>query len=254
MRVNSFAIPGHVTIPNVELRLRVTLTGALACAAVAIAALLLRRDLPVGAWYALKSAATLAFVMAIAAWQVPLHHPYAKLGPANQMTIVRAALTALVAGLTGELPSVSTAAAATGLAVMVEVLDGADGWLARRSGIVSEFGARFDMEVDALLIMALSVLAWQHGKAGAWVLLSGLMRYAFVAAGWIAPWLERPLPYSRRRQTVCVVQIVTLCVVVSPVVSPLWTPALAAVALCALAASFLVDVGWLWRARPAVAV
>ena len=66
------------------------------------------------------------------------------------------------------------------------------------------------MEVDALLIMVLAILAWQHGKAGAWVLLSGLLRYAFVAAGWLAPWIARPLPPSRRRQTICVVQIAAL--------------------------------------------
>jgi multidrug efflux pump subunit AcrA (membrane-fusion protein) len=39
------------------------------------------------------------------------------------------------------------------------MLDGVDGWLARRHEIASRFGARFDMEVDALLILALSVLA-----------------------------------------------------------------------------------------------
>ena len=35
-------------------------------------------------------------------------------------------------------------------------LDGLDGWAARRQGLVSAFGARFDMEVDALLILALA--------------------------------------------------------------------------------------------------
>ena len=34
----------------------------------------------------------------------------------------------------------------------------------------SSFGARFDMETDAAFILILSVLVWQHGKAGAWVL------------------------------------------------------------------------------------
>ena len=64
----------------------------------------------------------------------------------------------------------------------------------------SAFGARFDMEVDALLILALSVLAWHHGEAGAWVLLSGLIRYGFLAAGWTWSWMQRALPPSRRRQ------------------------------------------------------
>ena len=94
------------------------------------------------------------------------------------------------------------------LACAATALDGVDGWLARRSGMSSAFGARFDMEVDALLILALSVLAWHHGKAGAWVLLSGLLRYVFLAAGWTWPRMQRPLPASRRRQAVCVIQVV----------------------------------------------
>ena len=39
--------------------------------------------------------------------------------------------------------------------------------------------------------------------SNAWVLACGLMRYAFVAAGLLAPPLRRPLPPSRRRQAVC---------------------------------------------------
>ena len=42
--------------------------------------------------------------------------------------------------------------------------------------------------------LALSLLAWRHGKAGAWVVVSGLLRYAFVAGGAAAPWLRAPLP------------------------------------------------------------
>ena len=51
----------------------------------------------------------------------------------------------------------------------------------------SAFGARFDMEVDALLILVLSAGVWWFDKAGAWVWLSGLLRYAFIAAGWGLP-------------------------------------------------------------------
>ena len=42
--------------------------------------------------------------------------------------------------------------------------------------MTSGYGARFDMETDAAFILVLSILVWQHGKAGAWVLLCGLMR------------------------------------------------------------------------------
>lgn len=209
-----------------------------------------RASLPVGAQYPLKAAAVFALVMTVmivATTLVRAHHPFARFGPANQLTTARAVLVALVAGLIGEPKVPLVAAAATAAAVIVTGLDGVDGWLARKSGIVSQFGARFDMEVDALLIMTLAILAWQHGKAGGWVLLSGLLRYAFVAAGWLAPWLARPLPPSRRRQTICVVQIAGLCLAMAPIVKAPLSALAAATALAALVGSFLVDIVWLWR-------
>ena len=84
-------------------------------------------------------------------------------------------------------------------------LDAVDGWLARRLGLASRFGARFDLEIDALLLLILALLVWQADRVGAWVLVIGLLRYAFVAAGLArGPGCATPLPPSRRRQTVCV--------------------------------------------------
>jgi len=168
-------------------------------------------------------------------------------GIANCITAVRAALVVLAATAIGRPPTPSAAWFVVGLAIAATVLDGFDGWAARRFGQSSAFGARFDMEVDALLIMALSVLAWTYGKAGVWVLASGLLRYAFVVAGWIWPWMERPLLPSRRRQAVCVIQIVALIVVVSPIAGRPESGLIAAAALVVLAGSFLVDTVWLVR-------
>ena len=86
---------------------------------------------------------------------------------------------------------------------------------------------------------------WRYGVAGPWVLASGLMRYAFVALARPWPWLARPLPPSRRRQAVCVVQIVALLVALAPVVPRSLGLAAAAIGLAALAWSFAVDVKWL---------
>src|SRR5262249_39477231 len=128
-------------------------------------------------------------------------------------------------------------------------LDGLDGWLARRTRMASAFGARFDMEVDALLILVLSILVWQYGKAGSGIVLAGLLPYLFVAGGWLFPWMARPLFPSRRRQTVCVLQIVGSSVLMLPVVTPPASVWFAATLLSALSASFLVDVLWLWSTR-----
>ena len=199
---------------------------------------------------ALKAAACLAVVAGIAFARISqANHPHSAFGPANYVTAARALLVALIAGVIGEPASPRLAGAATAIAIVVTMMDGVDGFLARRSGMASAFGARFDMEVDALLIMALSVLAWTYDKAGAWVIASGALRYLFVAAGWIWPWMERPLEPSRRRQTVCVIQIVALIVVVSPAVTRPASAVIAGAALAVLAGSFLVDTLWLVSRR-----
>src|SRR5262245_34399160 len=131
------------------------------------------------------------------------------------------------------------------IASIAAALDGVDGWIARRTRTASAFGARFDMETDALLILVLSALVWTSGQAGAWVLASGLMRYAFVAAAAIWPWLHEPLEPSRRRQTICVVQIVTLIAALLPSLGPTAASTIAAAGLAALTWSFLVDILWL---------
>ena len=183
---------------------------------------------------------------------LPQHLPFATFGAANQVTLSRAGMAALAAGLVGRPEMTPTqgwfVAALAGLAL---VLDGIDGWLARRGGLQSPFGARFDMEVDAFFILILAVLVHQSGKAGAWVLLSGLLRYGFVVLGYILPWLNRPLPPRKRRQTVCVLQTAVLTLCLAPPLIPPWTTALAAAALGLLLLSFAVDVHWLWRVRAA---
>ncbi|MCB1823109.1 MAG: CDP-alcohol phosphatidyltransferase family protein [Candidatus Competibacteraceae bacterium] len=181
---------------------------------------------------------------------LPQHLPSIIFGAANQITLSRAGMAALAAGLIGQ-PQMTPAQSwfVAALAGFALALDGIDGWLARRNGLQSPFGARFDMEVDAFFILILAVLVFQSGKAGAWVLLSGLLRYGFVALGYALPWLNRPLPPRKRRQTVCVLQTAALALCLAPPLIPPWATALAAAALGLLTLSFAVDVRWLWRAR-----
>ena len=161
----------------------------------------------------------------------------------------------MMAGLIGA-PAGDAAAAHAGAeaaavgAMLATAGDGLDGWLARRTRMESAFGARFDMEVDALTILVLSILVWQYGKAGPWVIASGAMRYAFVAAGWLFPWIDRPLEPTFRAKLVCIVQIAALIVAVAPVVPAPVSGIVAALGLAALAYSFAVDLGRLWRTGP----
>ena len=165
----------------------------------------------------------------------------------NHVTAVRALIVALLAGLVLAAPAPRVAWTAVVAGTIAAVLDGVDGWLARRKGMVTPFGARFDAEVDALLILVLASLAWRWGKAGSWVLMSGMLRYIFVAAGWMWPWMRAPLAPTRRARVICVVQIVALIVAVAPIIPSPLSASAAAAGLLTLAYSFLVDTIRLWR-------
>jgi phosphatidylglycerophosphate synthase len=167
----------------------------------------------------------------------------------NHVTAIRAAIVVYLAATAVMPPSPSIVWSAVAAATIAAVLDGVDGWIARRRGMATEFGARFDMEVDALLILVLAVLVWRWSIAGAWVLLSGLLRYLFVAAGWFLPWMRRPLAPTRRARVICVVQIVTLIVAIGPIVPRGLGVAVAAAGLLMLSYSFVVDTVRLWRGR-----
>ena len=179
-------------------------------------------------------------------------HPHARFGTANRITLARLAGMAWLAALLGEALPTATLHAGWGLVVLataLALLDAVDGHFARREGLASRFGARFDMETDAAFTLVLSALVLQAGQAGAWVLVAGLMRYAFVAAAALWPWLAAPLPPSRRRQAVCVAQITTLIVCLGPTVPASLASALAALSLMLLSASFGSDVLHLARER-----
>jgi len=223
------------------------LIGLLALVALARVA---HSQLPVGGWYLLKSAACFGVIATLVDIFIGAGtHPFPRFGPANQVTTARAVLVALIVGAIGERASPAVAASAAGVSLAVTMMDGVDGWMARRSRMSSRFGARFDMEIDALLILSLSILVWENGKAGSWVVLSGLLRYVFVAAGRLLPQMRQPLPDSRRRQAICVVQVAGLIIALEPFVTPPASELIASAALVALACSFAVDTVWLLSDR-----
>src|SRR5699024_4708500 len=127
-------------------------------------------------------AATAIFtsIMAVVLWTAGRHHPHRDFGVANYVTVVRVVLTSLVAGAVLLPPQPHVAWWVLALTLIAAALDGIDGRLARQTRLQSAFGARFDMEIDALLILLLSILVCRFGKAGAWILTAGLLRYLFV--------------------------------------------------------------------------
>lgn len=169
------------------------------------------------------------------------------LGPADLVTLGRAvpvgAVTALVAdGLaTGE-PAVAPLVV---LAAVALVLDAVDGHVARRTGTASALGARFDMEVDAFLVLVLS--AHVAAAVGPWALAIGALRYGFVAAGRVWPWLRSPLPPAYSAKAVAAAAGIVLVVAAARVLPHPVTVALVAAALASLVWSFGRSVGRLRR-------
>jgi phosphatidylglycerophosphate synthase len=173
------------------------------------------------------------------------------LAPADWVTITRAGLAggvvAIVVDSFGREPSVVALVAVASVAL---ALDWVDGQVARRTGTASDLGARFDMEIDAALLLILSV--YVANQFGAWVLVLGTMRYAFVAAMWVLPWMRATLPPRYWRKVVAASQGIVLVVAASGV--PPRPLALAALlgAVALVVESFGRDVLWLWQRRPAL--
>jgi phosphatidylglycerophosphate synthase len=83
-------------------------------------------------------------------------------------------------------------------------------------------------------------------SVGAWVLAIGVARYAYVAAGRVAPWLREPVPPRYWGKCVAATQGVVLTVAVAGVLPVFVVDAVLGVALVLLAESFGHDVRVLW--------
>jgi phosphatidylglycerophosphate synthase len=191
-----------------------------------------------------------AVIMAAALARGLARGPGDRLEPASRVTLVRATLAVGVAALTADsFTRDAPVALLVTLASVALALDAVDGWVARRTGTASALGARFDGEVDAFLILALSV--YVAPASGAWVLAIGAARYLFLAGEWLLPWMRTPLPPRRWRRLVAAAQGIVLTVAAAEVLPRALTQALLVAALAALAASVGECTWWLWRRRDA---
>jgi phosphatidylglycerophosphate synthase len=181
--------------------------------------------------------------------------------PPDLVTMARATLACASAALVTDavLPvggRTAPSSAAVGLLVALAatglVLDGVDGRVARATGTWSTLGARFDMEVDAFLVLVLSVNATR--TLGAWVLAIGLARYALLAAERVLPFLRRPVPVRQWSKVVAATQGVVLTVVAADLLPARPATVLVVLALGLLVESFAHQVHWLWRTRRQVAL
>ena len=188
----------------------------------------------------------LALALARSPWRAP--------GPADLVTFARAVLACLVAALVTEalVAHRPTPGTVVPVAVVALVLDSVDGRVARLTGTSSAFGARFDGEADAFLILVLSVVVAR--TAGGWVLAAGLVRYVFAMAGWVLPWMRARLPFRYWRKVVTAALGTVLVAAASGLLPPGLSLAVLLVGMVLLAESFGRDVWWLWAHRVRVPV
>ena len=172
----------------------------------------------------------------------------ARFGTANRVTLARAIAACLLGGFAiagGPLREDGASWGLVAIATTIALLDYADGWIARHAGEATRFGARFDMETDALFIIVLAILVWRLDQTGAWILAAGGMRYGFVAAAFVWPRLGASLPPSRRRKAVCAAQMAALIICLAPIVTPVGATIIGAASVSVLAWSFAIDILWL---------
>ncbi len=135
-------------------------------------------------------------------------------GTADVVTLVRGVGVCFLAGLA--LQALAGGLARHGVLTMIVMgalcltLDGVDGRVARSRGEASAFGARFDVETDAAMLVVLSVAVAALGIAGWWVLAIGALRYGYVATSVVVPALRTPLPYRYSAKVIAVAQAVAL--------------------------------------------
>ncbi|GAB4379431.1 MAG: hypothetical protein Kow0042_28810 [Calditrichia bacterium] len=98
-----------------------------------------------------------------------------KFGRANTLTALR--LVAIIS-LAFYGASLSNPAIAW-IGLIILILDGVDGWLAKRFQETSPFGAYFDKETDAFFMLTLCLLAVTKNLIWDWVIFLGLFRYLF---------------------------------------------------------------------------
>jgi phosphatidylglycerophosphate synthase len=114
-------------------------------------------------------------------------------GAANWVTSLRlVSLLLLAALIDARMPLLAAA-----LSWSIFCLDWLDGYLARRSHSETSFGAVYDSEVDACFTMLLTWGVFTLDRAGAWVLIGGLLRYAYVVSLHLSGVGEREAPRTR---------------------------------------------------------
>jgi phosphatidylglycerophosphate synthase len=134
------------------------------------------------------------------------------IGWANLITLGRLATIVAIASSSRASPIEALGAAG------VMCLDWLDGRVARRRREATEFGAKFDMETDALFIAAVGAKLAVVGRLAAWIFVPGLLRYIYALAVGLVE-TRGEAPRSRFGRYVFAIQGASLAVALWPIQS-----------------------------------
>ncbi len=163
--------------------------------------------------------------------------PAGSFGAANLVTLSRLGLTLALLFLENGILIFTGA-------LLILISDGFDGWLARRRNEVSEFGEYFDKESDAFFLLILCTIAFFQQKAGAWIILPGLLRYLFVVALVL---LKPEIEKEYRSRWARVIYVIMISAMLGVFITPAWfSSPLLAISVTGLFLSFAHYFRWLF--------
>tara|TARA_Y100000310_G_scaffold344366_1_gene456790 strand:- start:509 stop:1237 length:729 start_codon:yes stop_codon:yes gene_type:complete len=92
------------------------------------------------------------------------------------------------------------------------LLDGVDGFLARRFKQASRVGEILDMEIDAFMVLILSWIHFNQGNTHWSILIPGFFKYIYEIVVYLAPGEEKEILPKRVRSTIAVIFFLTLLI------------------------------------------
>ena len=165
--------------------------------------------------------------------------------PADLVTGFRALLVLACAALV--VPGVGGADGGwwlVSLALLAWVLDGLDGYVARRTSTVSQRGALLDSGVDGTLVLVMAVAV---AGVAPWSLVGGLLWPVFVLVQVWRPSWRRTLPHRTWRKVAGGTLTGTLVIGAAPVWLEVAVQVAVGLAVAFVVWSFARDVAWLER-------
>ena len=134
-------------------------------------------------------------------------------GFANIVTFLRMAMTFLVGFTFGSLHPFFV----LGIFIGILILDGIDGYLARKYNTGSPFGETFDIETDALFTLMLCGVLYLAGYMPWWIMFSGILRYGYVLLEYLLGTSKKKSPTHKHAR---ILSIVVFSTYLTPFVFP----------------------------------